>query len=183
MKFDRIDRDTHHPLAYKVRRGLWNLCWLLLFRPSPKRLGMHWRNWLVRRFGGTVRGSCLLHPSCRILEPWNLDLGEFTAVGERANLYNFAPITIGPHSVVSQDTVLCTGTHDYESNAMPLLKKPIRLGAHVWVTSNCFVHPGVTIGDGCVVGAGSIVTRDLPAWTVCAGNPCRPLKQRIIRDL
>ena len=54
--------------------------------------------------------------------------------------------------------------------------RPITVGNDVWFGGGCTVLPGVTIGDGCVIGAGSVVTRDIPANTVAAGNPCRVLR-------
>ena len=59
---------------------------------------------------------------------------------------------------------------------------PITIGESVWVAAGAFVAPGVTIGAGAVIGARSVVTKDMPDWTVCAGNPCRPLKPRVLRD-
>jgi putative colanic acid biosynthesis acetyltransferase WcaF len=61
---------------------------------------------------------------------------------------------------------------------MPLVTQPIVLGENVWLGAEVFVGPGVTIGELCVVGARSVVVKDLPPRTVCAGQPCRPLKPR-----
>jgi putative colanic acid biosynthesis acetyltransferase WcaF len=61
---------------------------------------------------------------------------------------------------------------------MPLVARPIAIGDNSWLAAEVFVGPGVTIGALCVVGARSVVVRDLPPGTVCAGNPCRVLKPR-----
>lgn len=114
--------------------------------------------------------------------PWNLRLEAYTCVGEDANLYNFAQITLGTHSVVSQRTFLCTGTHDYTDPQLPLTWAPITIGPNAWVCAEAFVGPGVTIGEGAVIGARSVVTRDMPEWTVSAGNPCKPIKPRVMRE-
>jgi putative colanic acid biosynthesis acetyltransferase WcaF len=63
---------------------------------------------------------------------------------------------------------------------MPLIWAPITVGAECWVAAGAFIAPGVDIGDGAVIGARSVVTKTMPAWMVCAGNPCRPLKPRVI---
>lgn len=173
-----VDRREKWPLKYKIKRLLWCWTWIIFFRPTPKRLAKNWRNFLLTLFGATIGRGCLVCPSCRILEPWNLELAAYIAIGERVNIYNYSKITIGSNSIVSQDAVLCTGTHDYELNHMPLISSPITIGQNVWITSNCFIHPGVNIGDGCVVGACSVVTKDLPAWTVCTGNPANIIKSR-----
>ena len=64
---------------------------------------------------------------------------------------------------------------------MPLIYRPITIGAQAWVAANCFVGPGVTVGEGAVVGAHSVVAKDVPAWTVVAGNPARVIKPRRLR--
>lgn len=54
--------------------------------------------------------------------------------------------------------------------------KEVRIGNNVWIGGNTVICPGVTIGDCCVIGAGSVVTNDIPAWTIAAGNPCRMIR-------
>ena len=87
---------------------------------------------------------------------------------------------LGERVVVSQGAHLCTGSHDYNSASFPLFAKPISIAADAWICTEAFLGPGVQIGEGAVIGARSVVTRDQPAWMVCAGNPARPLKQRIL---
>jgi putative colanic acid biosynthesis acetyltransferase WcaF len=125
--------------------------------------------------------GCHIYPKVRIWAPWNLVCDEEAGVGDGAILYNQAPITLGKRVVVSQGAHLCTGSHDYESPGFDLFAKPITVGDHAWIAAECFVHPGVTIGEGAVIGARSVVIRDMPPWTVCAGNPCKPIKPRVRR--
>lgn len=172
--------DSRWPLRTKLIRGLWNLCWLLLFRPTPRRMGNSWRIWLLRRFGATIPGEALILPTCRILIPSNLEIHDGSALGDAVEIYNYGKVTIGSMTVVSQYTYLCTGSHDYTQADMPLIWAPITIGANAWLAAGVFVAPGVTIGEGVVIGARSVVTKDMPPWMVCAGNPCRPLKRRVI---
>jgi putative colanic acid biosynthesis acetyltransferase WcaF len=62
--------------------------------------------------------------------------------------------------------------------SFPLYAEPIKIGADAWICTEAFVGPGVLIGAGAVIGARAVVTRSQPAWMVCAGNPCRPIKER-----
>lgn len=174
---------TPWPTGYKLKRGLWNLVRVLLFRPTPKRMGNRWRLWILRRFGARIHGVPIIHASCRILQPWNLEIADGATLGHQVKIYNFADVFIGAMSVVSQYSHLCTGTHDYTHPYLPLRWKPIHIGAECWIAADVFISPGVKIGRGSVVGARSVVTKDLPEWMVCAGHPCKPIKRRILQDI
>lgn len=163
--------------ANRLGRVLWMVVYLLLFRPSPRPLHV-WRSWLLRCFGASLGRGCHVYPSARIWAPWNLRMHDFSGLGDGAFCYCIAPVEIGARSVISQGAVLCTGTHDYSDSSFQLQARPIVIGSHAWVAAEAFVCPGVTIGDGAVIGARSVVTKDMPAWTVCMGHPCRPVKPR-----
>lgn len=119
-----------------------------------------------------------VYPGVKIWAPWNITLNDECGVGNGAVLYSQGKITIGKRTVISQGAHLCAGTHDYTKPGFPLITKPITIGDNAWVAAEAFVHAGVTIGDGCVIGARSVVASDMPAWMVCAGHPCKPLKSR-----
>lgn len=175
----RLEHSSHPwPLRLKARRLLWMLVWGLLGRPGP-RLFSAWRVFLLRLFGARIGRAPLVCGGVSVLMPWNLEIGDAVAIAERVNLYNFAKISIGSNTCISQGSWLCTGTHDYERTDFPLRWKPIRVGGSVWIAAEAFVHPGVSIEDGVVVGARSVVTTDLAGWSVYAGNPCRLLKTRV----
>jgi putative colanic acid biosynthesis acetyltransferase WcaF len=109
-------------------------------------------------------------------------MGEFSVIGHSVEIYNLAPVRIGSNSVVSQRAYLCTATHDHTKRDFPLCSRPITIGASAWVAAAAFVGPGINVGEGAVVGACSVVTKDVPPWTVCAGNPCRVVKARRLDD-
>jgi putative colanic acid biosynthesis acetyltransferase WcaF len=94
-------------------------------------------------------------------------------------LYNLAPISLRRGANLSQYCHLCSGSHDFLRWSMPLVSRPIVIGENAWLAAEVFVGPGVTVGDLCVVGARSVVVRDLPPGKVCVGNPCRPVKDRL----
>jgi putative colanic acid biosynthesis acetyltransferase WcaF len=91
-------------------------------------------------------------------------------------------IRIGEHTTVSQYSYLCGATHDFEDPHRPLRPAPITIGPQCWVAADVFIGPGVTIGEGTVVGARSSVYGDLPPWQVCTGNPARPRRARALRE-
>jgi putative colanic acid biosynthesis acetyltransferase WcaF len=183
QRIDLRQSKSHWSLRTKLRRGLWNAVWHVLFRPTPKRLCNPWRVWLLILFGADVDGDVLVLGSCKILQPWKLRLGDGAALGAESEIYNYAPVSIGAMTVISQYSYLCTGTHDYTHPHMPLTWAPIHIGPECWIAADVFIAPGVSIGRGTVVGARSVVTHDLPEWSVCAGNPCKVLKTRVVSSL
>jgi putative colanic acid biosynthesis acetyltransferase WcaF len=164
-------------LGNRIRRGLWGLAYWILFRPTPG-FCRGWRAGVLRAFGAKMAPGAMVRPSARVWAPWNLEMGEHAAVAEGVIVYNMAPVRIGRKATVSQYSHLCAGTHDFESPNFQLYALPIPVGDEAWVCADCFLAPGVTVGEGAVVGARSVVTKDMPPWTVCAGNPCRPIRER-----
>jgi len=164
-------------LANRLQRASWQLICGVLFWPSP--IALHgWRCWLLRRFGARIGPGCAIYPDVRIWAPWNLRMAAQACLGPAVHCYNMAPVQLGRRALVSQRSHLCTGSHDYESETFALTMAPITIGDDAWVCAESFVGPGIAIGPGAVVGARAVVTRSLPAWTVCAGNPCRAIKPR-----
>ena len=168
---------------YSNREYLGRALWALmtpLYRCSP-RLLFGWRRFLLRCFGAKVGRAVHIDPSARIEIPWNLDIGDGAAIGAHAWIYSLGPVRIGPRATISHRAHLCAGTHDYTDPALPLLRTGLSIGAEAWVCSDAFVGPGVTVGDGAVVGAAAVAMRDVPAWSVVAGNPARFVKTRELR--
>ncbi len=180
MKIDLLKSNHRRSAAEVIARVAWNAAWKLTCAWTPRFLNP-WRLCVLRAFGAKIGRRTLVFGSVRIDMPWNLEIGDFSAIGRRAWLYNFARIRIGKNTIISQDTVLCTASHDHQNPYLPLFSKPIHVADQAWVAADCMVLPGVTVGEGAVIGARSVVTKDMPAWMVCAGNPCKPLKERKLR--
>jgi putative colanic acid biosynthesis acetyltransferase WcaF len=100
-------------------------------------------------------------------------------VGPRVIVYNLDRVTIGAGANLSRNIHVCAGSHDFDRWNMPLVTAPITIGDNVWIATDCFIGPGVNIGELSVVGARSVVVDDLPARKVCVGHPCRPVKDRV----
>lgn len=88
---------------------------------------------------------------------------------------DYAPIEIGEGTVFSGKNSVLTSTHDFADFDV-VRAKPIKIGANVWITHNCVILGGVSIGENSVIGAGSVVTKDIPANVFAAGNPCQVIK-------
>lgn len=119
-------------------------------------------------------------------QPFLCDYGVNIRVGDRffAN-FNFtvldeAYVTIGDDVFIGPNVSLYTACHStdpVERNSRREWAEPITIGDNVWIGGNVTVLPGVTIGDNCTIGAGSVVTRDIPANSIAVGNPCRVIKK------
>lgn len=172
------DCTTPYPRSEVLRRWLWLLVQSTLFRWSPRPLH-GFRAWLLRLFGADIPGPVVVFPTAKVMFPWKLSLAPRSMVGPHVNLYNLAPVRLEYGANLSQHTHLCAGTHDFTRWSMPLVTAPIVIGRNAWLGADVFVGPGVTVGELCVVGARSVVVKDLPARHVCAGSPCRPLHERV----
>jgi putative colanic acid biosynthesis acetyltransferase WcaF len=178
-----VDLATYRKIAKPaelIRRALWE-CVQLPFYPVRPRALSGLRVALLRLFGAKIGKNVLICGGVRVHVPWNLELGDFVAVGDKVEFYNLAPVRVGAHSVISQHSYLCSASHDYTRTDFPLYAEPITVGEQAWVAAGAFVAPGVTIGEGSVVGARSVVLRDVPPWMVAAGNPCQVIKPRDLR--
>lgn len=166
----------NYSLANRVARVGWAVVYTLLFRFSPRPLHA-WRSCLVRLFGGQIGDQCHIYAKAKIWAPWNLVCGASTCIADDAEIYNPAQVMLEEGAVISQGALLCAASHDYEHLDFPLVNAPIQIGRKAWVAARAIVLPGVRIGDGCVVGAGSVVTKSMPPNTVCGGNPARVIKE------
>jgi putative colanic acid biosynthesis acetyltransferase WcaF len=173
--------DTHTGPSFsrgnRTARLVWNAVWFCLFLPSPRPFH-GWRRMLLRLFGAQVGRGVHVYPGAKAWAPWNVTLEEECGIADQVILYSQGKIAVGRRAVISQGAHLCAGTHDYTQPGFPLVTAPITIGAEAWLAAECFVMPGITIGEGAVIGARSVVTKDMPAWTVCAGHPCKPIKSR-----
>ncbi|MEM7577875.1 MAG: putative colanic acid biosynthesis acetyltransferase, partial [Planctomycetota bacterium] len=157
---------------------LWSVVEATLFRmtwPTWYR----YRAWWLRRFGADIHPTTRIRRTCRFVCPWNLSMGANTATGDDVWFYCLGSVTIGRRVTVSQFVKLCAGSHDHRDPVgLPLLRPPIRIDDDAWVAADAFVGPGVTIGEGAVLGARGATFKNLEPWTLYGGNPAKALGPR-----
>ena len=177
----KVNSDTFtgpsFSLKSRIGRLVWGIVQSTLFRLSPRPLHT-WRVFLLRCFRAEIGKNVHVYPGVKIWAPWNLEIDDESGVADDVTLYTQGRISIGKRVVISQGCYLCAGTHDFEDPGFPLITKPIRIGDHAWLAAQVFIHPGVTIGEGAVAGARSVVIKDLEPWKVYAGNPATHIKNR-----
>jgi len=161
----------------RVFRMLWEVCWFLFCSWTPKPLN-EWRLFWLRVFDAKIDGTPFVHQRARIAIPWNLTLHDRACLGDRANAYTLGPIEIGARATVAQEAYLSTGSHAFNQPGMPLVTAKIVIGEDAFVGARAFILPGVTVGARSVIGACSVVTRDVPPDVIAAGNPCKVLHQK-----
>jgi putative colanic acid biosynthesis acetyltransferase WcaF len=163
--------------ADRVRRLVWNICWAIFYRMSPRPFH-EWRSMVLRLFGASMGPNCHFYPGSKVWAPWNLTCADQVTAGDGVEIYNPAPVILGSHAILSQGAYICCATHDYNDAAFPLIAYATQIGAYAWICARASVAPGVQVGDGAVLGLGSVATRDLEPWTVYAGAPAARVKER-----
>lgn len=181
MQYQNLEKFTM-PANFRGRNGivvqLWWVIDAILFRTSPQVL-YGWRRFLLRLFGAKIGKKVIIRPTVRVTFPWKVSIGDYAWIGDHAELYSLGEIVIGNNVVISQKSYICTGTHDYRSEAFDIYAKPINIKDKAWIATDVFIGPGVTIGEGAVVGARSTVLRDIEGGWIYAGYPLLKLKKRI----
>ncbi len=166
-------------LKNKTGRFLWNITYWLIFRPFSLKIFNRWRILVLKCFGAKIKGNVLVFSSVKIWAPWNLEIHE-GCISAHTIIYNVDKVKIGRSAVISQFSHLCTASHDISSKLHPLITSPIIVEDQAWVAADTFIGPGVTIGQGAVVGARAVVCKNIEPWTVVGGNPAKFIKKRII---
>ena len=155
----------------------WRLAWFFFCRWTPKFLNP-WRVLVLKLFGANLSGMPFIHSSARIQIPWNLTMEHRACLGERANAYSLGKIEISEGATVAQEAYLCTGTHEFSNPALQLTVKKITIEAHAFIGVRAMIMPGVKTGKNAVVGAMSVVTKDVSPDQVVAGNPAHKIGER-----
>jgi putative colanic acid biosynthesis acetyltransferase WcaF len=162
--------------AEQLRRIDWSLGqWLVRLSPRPC---FGWRRALLRVFGARIGAHVNVYPTTRLYMPWNVEIGDWSALGEDVLVYSLGKVCIGSNVTLSYRSHVCAGTHDLNDPTLPLLKPPVCIEDGVWVGTEAFIGPGVVVGCGAIVGARAVVVKSVAPLDVVAGNPARVVGRR-----
>lgn len=163
----------------KGRSGLWQVAWLVVdsvffkrwWMPAPARAT------ILRMFGAEIGQGVLIRHDVTIHWPWKLAIGDHSWIGVGAWILNLEHVRIGSNTCISQDVLLCTGSHQRHSPTFEFDNGPIEIGDGVWVAARATVLRGVRIADGALIGACALVTHDVGA-DECVLAPTEPSNRR-----
>ena len=138
----------------------------------------HIRRWFYQMLGARLGKDCFPSRRVEVLLPKGLYLEDGVTIGWFAELDARGGIFIGHDTNISSHVKLITGSHDIDDPEFSADFLPIHIGHHCWLGTGAVVLQGVKIGDGAVVSAGAVVTKDVPDWTVVGGVPARKIRER-----
>jgi putative colanic acid biosynthesis acetyltransferase WcaF len=153
--------------------------WLIRLSPRPC---FGWRRAVLRLFGARIGAHVNIYPSAHLYMPWNVEIGDWSAVGEDVLIYSLGKVRLGKSVTLSYRSHVCAGSHDLSDPALPLLKPPVTIEDGVWVGTEGFIGPNVSVGAGAVVGARAVVVRNVQPLDIVAGNPARRVGRRQFSD-
>ncbi len=168
------------PSRSLIIRILWYCTEILVMRNALITPYMIKRTTL-RLFGANIGQNVIIKPAVRVKQPWKLDIGDHSWIGEEVWIDNFADVHIGANSCVSQGAYLCTGNHDWSDPGMRRIVRPIHIGNGAWIGAFARIAPGTTVGDEAVVGLGAFVHGEVKSGHLYSGNPGHCTGVRYIR--
>lgn len=165
----------------KIKLAIWLLVQNSLFRIIPHKLNF-FRVKLLRLFGARIKDNCFIHSSVTIYMPWNLEMDEFSSIDFDSIIYSLNKVKIGKFVSISYKSNVNTGGHDITDPEFGLITKPVIINDGAFIGTEAYISPGTTIGTMTVIGARSVVTKNMADNMICVGNPCIPIKKRIRKD-
>ncbi len=156
---------------------------LMLLELLPHQL----RYWIFKALFKQLGPDSMIDYRTYFRYPWKISIGSGVSINRGCEFYGSmvagnAYIVIGDHCALGPRVRILSATHDYHKLDLPDQAASVTIGQHVWIGAGATILPGVTIGDGAVVAASSVVTRDVAPFSIVAGNPARFIKTRELDD-
>ena len=158
---------------------IYQFLFIYFIRKTPEKWGKL-RNYFVRKYIKSAGKNINIGRYCKIHK--NTTIGDHSGVGFGCEIPN--GVTLGSHVMMGPDVLIFTQNHQTADTEIPMREqgmeplKPVVIGDDVWIGARVCILPGVTIGQGAVIGACAVVSKDVPAYSVAVGNPARVVKKR-----
>ena len=169
--------DGFNPAFGDVLARCADLCFTLNATPPSRTTE---REAIIREIVGRIGARFVIHSPFRCDFGFNIHIGENFIANFNLSILDEAQVLIGDNVFIGPNTTLCTIIHALDAerrNEGIMQARPITIGDNVWIASNVVILPGVSIGEGAVVGAGSVVTKDVAPRTLVAGNPAHEIRR------
>lgn len=154
--------------------------------PGPGMPGAFFGHWFRVRLARYMLRRC--GNGIRVAPGARFGSGAFVTLGNNSNLsrncWLLGDVTIGDNVVMAPDVFIITSNHAFHSTEKPIIvqgqedMRPVVIGDDVWIGTRVIILPGIKVGSHSIIGAGSVVTKDIPEWAIAAGNPARVIKYR-----
>lgn len=138
----------------------------------------HIRKAIYRIFGMRIGRGSHIYGGAEIRNAFGITIGTGTSIGHNAILDGRAHLTIGNNVNISSEVCIWTRSHDIKSPDFAGTRAPVIIEDYVWLSCRVIVLQGVTVGEGAVVAAGAVVTKDVPPYTIVGGVPARKIGER-----
>ena len=171
-----------------VARVFWYSFYKLIARNLPGsnslmgKVGKRFRYTACKKLFSYCGGNVNIEKGVRFALNSVIRIGDNSGIG--VNALVLCSVTIGENVMMGQDVVIISSSHEFSNTEMPMIAQGFRadrtveIGNDVWIGARAILLPGVMIGSGSIIGAGAVVSRDIPEWSVAAGNPARVVRRR-----
>jgi putative colanic acid biosynthesis acetyltransferase WcaF len=165
--------------ASRTKQVAWYFVNILFFK-NPFNIFSSVKVRLLRLFGARLGRGVVIKPAVNIKYPWKLRIGDHSWIGEEVWIDNLSDVTIGNNTVLSQGSLLLTGSHDHRKETFDFISEPIVLEDGVWICAKAIVLGGAICGSHSVLTANSVSDKHMEPYTIYKGNPAIAIKKRTI---
>lgn len=140
------------------------------------------RNAACRILFDSCDSSANIERGCTFGRGAGVRVGSRSSIGIDSEIHG--PVWIGKNVMMAPEVIIHTENHKHDRTDLPMIdqgyspKRPVVIGDDVWIGARVIILPGVSIGDGAIIGAGSVVSRSVPSFSIAVGNPCKVVRQR-----
>jgi acetyltransferase-like isoleucine patch superfamily enzyme len=140
------------------------------------------RNLFWKIAGVQIGKNSTLHTGIRVFDPRNIRVGEGTIIGYGTFIDGRDSVTIGNHTDIASEVMIYSSEHDINAEDFHATLAPVKIGNYVFIGPRSIILAGVTIGDGAVIAAGAVVTKDVDPFVIVGGVPAKVIGERKLKD-
>lgn len=174
---EALSKIANRLYNYLADLALWKIHLVFAIIPSH-----HFRRFYMRLYGAKIGKGSSIHMGCRFFSLKNLVIGTDSIIGERVFLDGRTLLKIGDHVDIASEVMIYNSEHDINSEDFQATLSPVEIEDFVFIGPRAIILPGVKIGRGAVIGAGAVVTKDVPPFAIVGGVPAEVIGERKLKD-